>query len=192
MQTLDAITTRRSIPKTDGPAPEPARIERILQAAVMAPNHHLTEPWRFIVLQDAALDGLGEAFAETAADLGRNVAAARALPATSPVVIVVVDRSGLDHHVPATDEHYAVGMAMQNLLLAAHDDGLGAMIRTGVHVTSARVRDLLGIEPEERIAGFVHLGHVPVDAPVPSTSRRTPATERTSWLTTFDRADVPT
>lgn len=46
METYDAIMSRRSVPKLDDPTPTREEVERLLQAAVMAPNHQLTEPWR--------------------------------------------------------------------------------------------------------------------------------------------------
>lgn len=134
MDIYDAILTRRSVADLVAPAATRAQVERLLDAAVMAPTHHMTEPWRFVVLTGDALEELGETFAASAEAAGKNVEAARRLPTRSPMVVVVVDRSGNHHHVPASDEHYAVGAAMQNLLLAAHAEGLGAMIRTGIHV----------------------------------------------------------
>lgn len=180
MQTHDAIMTRRSIPKLNGPAPSSREIEKLLQAAVMAPNHHLTEPWRFVVVSGGASEELGEAFAASARDAGTNVEAARRLPTLAPTIVVVIDRAGNDHHVPASDEHYAVGAAIQNLMLAAHDAGYGTMIRTGIHARSPLVREHLGVKPDETIAGFVYIGRVPAGT-APATSRRTPAAELTEW-----------
>ncbi len=183
MDVMDAIASRRSVARTVGPAPTRAEVERLLDAAVRAPSHHLTQPWRFIVLTGPSLEVLAEVFAQSARDAGTNVEAARRLPRLAPTVIVVVDRAGQDHHVTEADEHYAVGAAMQNLLLAAHDVGLGAMIRTGVQATSPHVRDHLGIKPDERVAGFVYVGRRPKDGPL-HPSPRTPAGEVTEWRTT--------
>lgn len=180
METLKAIATRRSIARTVGPSPSRRQIQSLLDAAVLAPTHHLTQPWRFVVLTGDALAEIGEVLADSARDSGRNVEAARRLPDQAPVVITVIDRAGQDHHVSAADEHYAVGAAMQNLLLAAHDAGLGAMVHTGVHVRSAHVREHLGVKPDEQIAGFIYLGNVPEDHVV-KTPKRTAAAELTQW-----------
>ena len=130
METYEAIMTRRSIPKTGDGVPDRARIARLLDAAVAAPNHHLTQPWRFVVLAVDALKELGDALAEHAARTDGRPEIARDLPQRAPVIITVIDRAGHDHHVSEIDEHYAVGAAIQNILLAAHDDGFAAMIRT--------------------------------------------------------------
>ncbi|HSG91658.1 MAG TPA: nitroreductase family protein, partial [Pseudomonadales bacterium] len=132
------------------------------------------------VLSGEALTEFSDVLATSARDSGRNVEAARRLPDQAPAIITVIDRAGQDHHVSAADEHYAVGAAMQNLLLAAHDAGLGAMIRTGVHVRSPDVRDHLGVKPDEQIAGFIYLGNVPDDHVV-RTPKRTAAAELTQW-----------
>jgi nitroreductase len=60
METYDAIMSRRSVSKLRGRTPTKEEVERLLQAAVMAPNHHLTEPWRFVVIASAASEELGQ------------------------------------------------------------------------------------------------------------------------------------
>lgn len=180
MDTIQAITTRRSVARTVGPAPSRPEIQVLLDAAVLAPTHHLSQPWRFVVLSGDALRELGDALAASASESGRNVEAARRLPDSAPAIIAVIDRAGQDHHVSAADEHYAVGAAMQNLLLAAHDAGLGAMIRTGIHVLSPHVRDHLGVKPDEQLAGFIYVGHLPPDHTSKS-PERTPAADLTEW-----------
>ena len=63
MELLTAIHTRHSIPRVrPDPVPQ-ALVERLLAAAVQAPNHHHNRPWRFVVLSGAARERLGEAMA---------------------------------------------------------------------------------------------------------------------------------
>src|SRR4051812_17352003 len=64
---LEAIRTRRSIGKVGPERPPRELIERLLEAATAAPNHHLTEPWRLIVLAGPARDELGEVTARSLA-----------------------------------------------------------------------------------------------------------------------------
>ena len=64
METYDALMTRRSVPKTTDQVPDRATIQKLLDVAVRAPNHHLTQPWRFIVLTGEALVELGDAWAK--------------------------------------------------------------------------------------------------------------------------------
>ena len=118
MDTYEAIMTRRSVPKAAEAVPSREQIQRLLDAAVAAPNHHLTEPWRFVVLSGDALKELGEVFAQHAERTGGNVELARDLPQRAPIIITVIERPRIgDSHVPEMEEHHAVGAAMQNILL---------------------------------------------------------------------------
>lgn len=181
METYEAIVTRRSVPKTAEHVPDAAQIKRLLDAAIMAPNHHLTEPWRFVVLTGDALKELGAVFAQHAERTGGNVELARDLPHRAPVIITVIERPRIgDSHVPEIEEHHAVGAAMQNILLAAHEAGLVAMIRTGVHARQPEVHDHLGVKAGEFIAGFIYVGF-PVDGLNKKAPRKTPASELTEW-----------
>lgn len=182
METLEAIMTRRSVPKVSDRAPDTATIERLLDAAVRAPTHHVTEPWRFIVLRGDALHGLGAAWAAGVERAGKSAEGIAAKALRAPVVIAVIARPKT--HLPKVvevEEHHAIGAAIQNILLAAHALGLGAMVRTGPVATLPEVLDFLGLGDSEHVAGFVYVGY-PVDPhdrrPL---SRRTSAASVTQW-----------
>lgn len=181
MDTYEAIMTRRSVPKTAEAVPSREQIRRLLDAAVAAPNHHLTEPWRFVVLGGDALKELGDVFAQHAQRTGGNVELARDLPQRAPVIITVIERPRIaDPHVPEIEDHHAVGAAMQNILLAAHAAGLVAMIRTGPYARLPEVHEHLGLNAGEFIAGFVYVGF-PVEGFTKKPPRKTPASELTEW-----------
>lgn len=182
METYDAIITRRSVPKLTDETPPRDQIEKLLEAAVRAPTHHLTQPWRFVVLTGVALDEFGAAWAAGTELAGKDASGIAAKAHRAPVVIAVIATPHLNHpKVIEMEEHYATGMAMQNILLAAHDMGLGAMIRTGPAAEMDEVRDLLGVGPDETIAGLIYLGYgAPGDSERPMT-RRAAAAERTEW-----------
>lgn len=182
METYDALMTRRSVPKTTERVPDRATIQKLLDAAVRAPNHHLTQPWRFVVLTGDALLELGAAWARGDQREGRDPARTKEKVTRAPVIVVVVERPHLHNRkVIEREEHYATGAAIQNILLAAHDLGLGAMIRTGPAAELAEVRDYLEVREEEHIAGHIYVGYPPEgDADRPM-SRRTPAEDLTQW-----------
>src|SRR5207244_3779397 len=102
-----------------------------------APNHRLTEPWRFVVFAGDARLELGEAMARvqaansdtlpTPGDLERT----RAKPLRAPVVIAVAVEPSPGPRVVEMEEVAAGAAAVQNMLLAAHALGLGAIWRTG-------------------------------------------------------------
>jgi len=97
MDVEQAIATRRMVGKVKDLIPSRGEIEKLLAAAVAAPNHHLTEPWRFIVLTGEALDELGEAMAlrvgekyPEAPDLADRVGRELARPKRAPIIIAVL------------------------------------------------------------------------------------------------------
>ena len=182
METYEAIMTRRSVPKTTEGIPSREGIQRLLEAGVAAPNHHLTEPWRFVILTGDALKELGEVFASHVERTGGNADLARDLPQRAPVIITVIEHPRVgDPHVPEIEDHHAVGAAMQNILLAAHDAGLAAMIRTGPYSRAPEVHQHLGVGSGEFIAGFIYVGF-PVPGFVKKPPRKTPVDELTRWV----------
>ena len=92
---LQAIRARRSIGRVRPERPPKELIEQVLEAAVWAPNHRLTEPWRFFVLAGEAREELGELLAALqgaklpldAPDRQAQIDKARAKPLRAPVVI---------------------------------------------------------------------------------------------------------
>jgi nitroreductase len=187
MDAIEAILTRRSVPKVSDTAPEASEIQRLLDVAIRAPNHHLTEPWRFIVMKGESLDQLGEAMAERVReqyagdpDLEKRIEAERSRPRRAPVIVVVVYSPSDNPKAIEREDRYAVGALMQNILLAAHASGLGAYLRTGPAAEYEGVHRFLGLEPREEIAGFIYLGY-PAEDPGTSQTPRIPAENKTEW-----------
>ena len=173
--------TRRSVPRCGGEV-ERAVVEKLLSAAVRAPNHHLTQPWRFVVLRGDARAELADAWAAGLTRQGKDASRVSDKVTRAPVIICVVERPHLDNpKVVEVEEHHAVGAAIQNILLTAHALGLGAMHRTGTATRFPEVRDYLGARPDELVAGFIYVGHPPADDGARPQSRRTDPAEITEW-----------
>lgn len=182
---LSLIARRRSIARVDPLAAPPRQaIERALELAVLAPNHRLTQPWRFTVVTGDARRRAGEALA---AEL---VAAGRLDPARAPFeaakwlrapVVVVVSYPPAEDAVVREEDRLAIAAAVENFLLALCAQGLGAMWRTGASARSAAVRQALGLAPDEEMLAFVYVG-LPQGETPPQRPRQA-ATERTRWLT---------
>ncbi len=181
---LAAIRGRRSVGRV-APEPPPREVvAELIEAAVCAPNHHLTAPWRFVVLAGDARAELGAAHAAAIARR-RPDAAAEALSKEAarleraPVVIVCVVVAG-DDPLQAREDRDAVAAGVQNLLLAAHARGLAAMWRTGAMADEPEVRSALGLGDHEAIVAFVYLGR-PVAPPPPRDDPGRRAEEATQW-----------
>ena len=183
MEAYEAIVTRRSVPKVkQDEVPDRETIEKLLEAAIRAPNHHLTQPWRFVVLTGDALHGFGDAWAAGDEAAGRNPALGRVKALRAPVVIAGIGKPNPTHpKVIEVEEHHAIGAALQNMLLAAHALGLGAMLRTGIITGYDEVRAFLGMDPAEYVAGFVYVGYPAEDAGKRPLTRRDPVETRTEW-----------
>jgi nitroreductase len=185
MRISDAIQNRRSIKRfTDRPVTR-EDVEAVLAAAALAPNHRLTQPWRFYVLGPEARHAYGLALGDRkarkltdpdAANAMRETVAAehRALPCMIAVAVVA---SG-DPEIREED-YAAVMMAIQNLALTALERGFGTHIKTGAVMSADSARAALGVPDDQRIVAIVNLGE---PAEVPPAKARRPAPEHTVWL----------
>ena len=180
------IEGRRSIGKVTDERPDRALIEQVLESATWAPNHRLTEPWRFVVLAGQAREALGWFMGEqnaarypagsTEADTERARGARKALRA--PVVIAVGVEPGIGEKVEEFEEIAAVAAATQNMLLTAHALGLGAKWSSGAIVHDPAVRKWLGLSERGQLLGFLYIGY---PAMTSERSIRTPAADLTDW-----------
>lgn len=173
---LDFLLTRRSRPaKTlTTPVPDRAALEVILTAAARTPDHGKLEPWRFIVLEKAALTRLAKMVPARAAALGIDpdkLAKAVAQYRDADLAVAVVESVVASDKVPAIEQTYSAGAVCLSLLNAALAAGWGANWLSGwASHDRAFVEDGLDLAAHERIAGFIHLGterNAPPDRPRP-------------------------
>ena len=174
---LQLLKTRRSIKPVElsGPPPSAAEIDTLLTVASRVPDHGKLVPWRFIVFEGearlAAGDAIAAAFRAKYPDAKPEQAAAeRQRLARAPLVIAVVSRAGPHVKIPEWEQVLSAGAAAMSLVLAAHALGYGASWITEWYAYDRGVLDALGLAPNERIAGFVHIGRPstpPEDRPRP-------------------------
>jgi nitroreductase len=162
-----------------------ADIVALLEAAVLAPNHRLTQPWRFYVLGPEARRRYGTTLGERkskklpdadAADAVREKTAAEyeGFPALIAVAMVQSEN-------PETreEDYAAVMQATLNIMLAAVDRGLGPHMRTGAVKDDPAARAAVGVSDGERIVAIVSVG-VPAEMPPPKA--RQGAAAVTTWV----------
>ncbi len=185
MRASEAIRERRSIKRfTDRPISR-EEIETLLSAATLAPNHRLTQPWRFYVLGPEARYAYGLALGERKARKLEDPEAARAVRETVaqehralPCMIAVAVVNSENPEI--RDEDYAATMmAVQNMALTAVELGLGTHLKTGGVMGDAAARAAAGLPDGERIVAVVNVGE-PADVPPPK-SRQTASTF-TTWV----------
>ena len=177
-----AIYGRRSAWKfTDRPVDLMA-IERMLDAAIWAPNHRLTEPWRFFVLEQESPER--SKAAELAAEFQlertgdqRRADAARQKVLEPPVIIYVYTVPGPDDET--TKENYAsVCIATHNISLAGAAEGLAVTWETGGVMRHPGLGQMLGADGSWQMTAMLLVGH-PGEHPV---SRRSPASGFVRWF----------
>ena len=178
----EAIHNRRMNNDFSDAVPDRGAIQRMLDAAVWAPNHRLTNPWRFYVLEKG-----GEARAQVAQLAYDNLFArsgnhehadgSRQRVLDAPALIYVYSVSGDSEEL--TQENYAAACcAVQNLLLAAVAEGLAGDWSTGNTTRHPQLAETLGAEPDWTMVGALFIGQ----PSRPSASVRAPADEVTAWL----------
>jgi len=171
MDALELLKKRRSvkIPELTGPAPSDAEIETMLTIASRVPDHGKLAPWRFIVFEGDARKQIGDVLAETfKADrpdaTADQIEFERNRFTRAPLVIGVVSRVVPHAKIPEWEQILSGGAATMNLLTAAYAMGFAGSWLTEWYAYDRRILTALGLTDQERIAGFVHLGH-PVKAP---------------------------
>jgi nitroreductase len=187
MDAFDAIARRVSMRAFAAqPVPRPV-IERLLAAAVRAPNHKLTEPWRFAILTGASALRFAELrrahratrFPDPAAPEAAKAIDKTYREARETTAFIIVMCANSDDPVRQDDDFAATMMAIENLLIAATAEGLGTYVRTGGIMLDAAVRELAQAPAAHRIVAIISLGY-PAEAQEPK--RRTDPSEKTVWL----------
>ncbi|KPA88630.1 NAD(P)H nitroreductase [Pseudomonas sp. RHF3.3-3] len=163
MEALDNLLNRVSAPRLLDPAPTAAQREVLFQAAMRAPDHGQLQPWRFLTVEGAAREQLGQLLAEAVQEKGGEVTQAaldkaHAMPLRAPLVVVVVARLQEHFKVPKSEQLLAAGCAAHGILLAAHAQGIGAVWRTGELSYSRHVAKGLGLSDDEEVIAFLYLG----------------------------------
>jgi len=185
MDVFDAIHERHSQKKVKPDSVPRELVEKILSAAVQAPNHYKVRPWRFVVLTGEARNKLGDVMADSLRDRQPDFPQeafdkARATPLQAPVVIAVGVDKPAEEKVKEIENVAAVAAACQNLLLAAEAEGLAVKWRTGEWARDTKVKEFLGFDADQHIVAFIYVGYPEFIAEYPP---RPSFEDRTVWMT---------
>jgi nitroreductase len=163
---IDFLASRQSIKAVElgAPAPSDADLERLMTAAVTAPDHGAIRPWRFLTIRGEARDRLADIFEKVKRVrdpevCDEDIAALRAKPLRSPLIVAVGAQITENHpKVPTEEQLIAAACATQNFLLAAHAAGWGAILLTGWTAHDPMVRKALGFAEKDRLIGYIYMG----------------------------------
>jgi nitroreductase len=168
MNVREAILTRRTVQRyTTEPIPEGC-VERALECAVRAPNHKLSNPWRFTRVGPKTREKIVELGLsikrEKAQSKGKEltekkVDKIRAKLGNSPEVIVV-SQVLADDRFRRKEDFAAVACAIQNFSLCLWDEGVGSKWATGGITRHHETYEIVDIDPDrQEIVGFIWVGH---------------------------------
>lgn len=162
-------------------------VEQILENANWAPTHKLTEPWRFVVFKK---DGLHK-LAEFQSNLYKTLTTADGTfkedryqnllmkPKLSSHIIAVGMKRDPKKSIPEIEEVGAVFCAVQNMYLTATAYGIGSYLSTGGITNFEESKPFFGLEADDKLLGFFHLGMPKVEWP---SGRRKPIAEKVRWV----------
>ncbi|MDX6489513.1 MAG: hypothetical protein QOK13_2128 [Gaiellaceae bacterium] len=154
MDVEDAIRSRRTH-KSFGPDPVPREtLDELFELARWAPNHHLTQPWRFRVLG-----------AQTLARLKETGAPSEAIKLDRAPTLVVASARLTGDLVQDEEDLHATACAVYAVLLGAEARGLASYWRTPAVLRTKRGRDAVGLADGERFVGLIHLGNARSEPP---------------------------
>lgn len=178
---IDFLLARSSVRIADlhEPAPGDDEIATLIEVASHVPDHGRLAPWRFILYRGDARVEVGEKLAALAEQREGPLPQARHDQelerfSRAPLVIGVVSSPKENAKIPEWEMLLSGGLAAMNLMLAANALGYGTNMITNWYSDVPEGRAILGLAPQERVVGFVHVGSH--DAPAPQRPRPDPAT----------------
>ena len=169
---LQFLDSRLSVPSRQlgEPGPDDATLLRMLQTAVRVPDHGKLVPFRLLRIQGHARHALGEALAARTLQRDPQAPAAavekdRARFSHAPLIITVIARLTPGHKVPEQEQLLSAGCVCFALLQSAQALGFGAQWLTGWAAYDEVIGTTLGLQPHEKVAGFIHIGTAKIAVP---------------------------
>ncbi|MCD9149514.1 nitroreductase family protein [Pseudophaeobacter flagellatus] len=182
---LQFLLSRRSRPAKTliAPAPSRAELAPLLQAAARSPDHGKLEPWRFVVIEKAAMARLADLTSQVGARLGKSpedIAKGRSQFELGHLAVAVIEVQKDSAKIPAIEQSYSAGAVCLALLNAALAAGWGANWLSGWASHDRQFcEEGFNLARNERIAGIIHIatqGAIPPERPRPDIA------ELTTWM----------
>jgi len=165
MTTTLTLNSRISSPSKHlaEPGPDSGQLREILEAAVHCPDHGRLRPWRFVLIRGEQRRKLGElllqrVLAELPEASEVRLEKERTRFSFAPCIVTVVLNPVKNHKVPEIEQVLSGGALCMNMLHAAHQLGFGAQWLTGFAAYDPAIHHALGLDGNEQILGFIHIG----------------------------------
>jgi nitroreductase len=146
MDLLEGIYTRRSIRQYTDRLVEREQLMEIIRAGTWAPSGLNNQPWRFVIVKGS----------EVRNELAKLTKYNFIIEKAPACIAVFIDKSAMYNEVK---DHQAMGACLQNMLLAAHGLGLGAVWLGEILKSAGAVRILFGLPEEMEIMAVIAVGH---------------------------------
>ncbi len=146
-----------------GPGPDAAQVAEILSIAVRVPDHGKLNPWRFVLFEGSAREGVGALFAKRFQDLHPDypadaIAFQKQLFTRAPLVIAVVSTAAAHSKIPIWEQQMSAAAVCFNTVLAAQALGFDAQWQTDWVAYDSGSKAAMGIADDENIAGIIYIG----------------------------------
>jgi nitroreductase len=187
MDAITAINQRVSVRRYQSKPVARDVVEHLLECAVRAPNHKLTQPWRFAVISGRAKERYAEIRARhrlkrfddpNSPEAGNAAAKVRRDALETPLHVIAMTAVSPDE-MTREEDYAATMMAVANLMIAAESLGLGTYLKTGGVMQDPELTELVGMPANFRVVGLISVGY-PAEQEPPR--RRKPAAELTRWI----------
>ncbi|WP_454918087.1 NAD(P)H nitroreductase [Xanthobacter sediminis] len=167
MDALTLLLSRRSTAALEAPGPAGPALETILRAALRVPDFQGLRPYEFLIAEGEGRARLGLLMQKAAVASGRpeaDVKRAPGMPLRAPLVIVVVAKARESRIVSVFEQQLTAGCAVMAMQMAAVAQGFSGLWRSGWPMFDPHLARALGLDPDDRIVGFLYLG-TPARAP---------------------------
>lgn len=176
ISTLQFLLNRRSISALVEPGPTQEQLTVLLRAAATVPDHGCLRPYRFVVVPREGQEALGAALVAAAEEQqpdlpseAREKVRKKAFAAPTRIVLIASPRG--DGKVPEWEQVASASCTGYAIVLAALAQGLGAAWRTSPILNGRALRELLALQPRERVLGWINVG---TSAVAPAARERRP------------------
>ncbi len=163
-------------------------INEILENAIWAPTHKLTQPWKFKVFtgdgRKVLADFQSELYREVSLEKGvykeENFQKLKEKPLMASHIISIGMVRDEKERVPEIEEISAVACAVQNIYLSVSAYGLGGYWGTGGITYFEEAKSFFGLEEKDRFMGFFYIGVPNIQREIPA--RRIPKGDKVTWV----------
>lgn len=157
----DAMLRRRSHSSVGDEAPTDKELLRAIEVAGTVADHAALRPWRVIAIRGEGRERVGRAIAEAAGAEGSDAEKLARKPLRAPLLLAIVVSPRPSAKVPDWEQEAVASGVAHALSLLLDEAGWGVMWRTGHYTRTDAVHRAHGLDPEERLLGWLYVGSKP-------------------------------